>query len=326
MFPIHDDTQRLHGRPYVNYGLIFINVAIFIWELSFTSNFADPVATQELFYTYGSIPRFVLSGDVVSIVTSMFMHGGIAHIAGNMIFLFVFGDNIEDRFGHLKYFLIYLFWGMLAAYFHSLVATDGTNELIPAVGASGAISGVLGAYLVMFPRAKIFTVVFAFFITTIRIPALAFLPIWFIMQLIFGFIFPQSGGVAYFAHIGGFVAGLGTAYAWRLLTTNRGLQVRDIRSPTIKKVSFDRPESLVIKGEPEIIKGSDFYEILAEVKGISRLSDVTVDFDPRNRFVRVTHSKSKISQILATLPEDVSKYQLQEIDYLNGIIRVRVSL
>ena len=124
MFPIHDDTQRLHGRPYVNYGLIFVNVVVFIWELSFTSNFTDPIATQELFYTYGAIPRFVLSGDIVSIITSMYMHGGIAHIAGNMVFLFVFGDNIEDRFGHLKYLLIYLLWGILSAYSHSLVATD----------------------------------------------------------------------------------------------------------------------------------------------------------------------------------------------------------
>lgn len=326
MFPIHDDTQRLHGRPYVNYGLIFINVAIFIWELSFTSNFTDSLSTQELFYTYGSISLFVLSGDVVSIITSMFMHGGIAHIAGNMIFLFVFGDNIEDRFGHLKYLVIYLFWGLVAAYSHSLAATDSTNELIPAVGASGAISGVLGAYLVMFPRAKIFTVVFAFFITTIRIPAIAFLPIWFIMQLIFGFIFPQSGGVAYFAHIGGFVAGLGTACIWRLLPTNRSLRLRDVRSPAIKKITLDRPESLLIKGEPEIIKGQGHYEILAEVKGISRLSDLTVDFEPGNSLVRITNKKSKISQILAYLPEDISKYQLQEIDYLNGIIRVRLSL
>lgn len=325
MFPIHDDTQRLHGRPYVNYGLIFVNVVIFIWELSITSNFADPIATQELFYTYGSIPRFVLSGDVVSIITSMFMHGGFAHIAGNMVFLFVFGDNIEDRFGHLKYLLIYLLWGILAAYSHSLIATDDTNSLIPAVGASGAISGVLGAYLVMFPRAKIFTIVFAFFITTIRIPAIAFLPIWFIMQLVFGFIFPQSGGVAYFAHIGGFVVGLGTAYAWKLLTGNRDLPVGNIRSPPIKKISFISHESELVKGEPDIIKGPDFYEILAQIRGISGLSDITVNFEPQNRLVRITDNKSKISQILAKLPEDVSNYQLQEIDYRNGVIRVRLS-
>jgi membrane associated rhomboid family serine protease len=325
MFPIHDDTQRLHGRPYVNYGLILINVVVFIWELSFTGNFTDPIATQELFYTYGSIPRFVLSGDVVSIVTSMFMHGGIAHIVGNMVFLFVFGDNIEDKFGHLKYLLIYLLWGILAAYAHSLVATDNTNALIPAVGASGAISGVLGAYLVMFPRAKIFTVVFAFFITTIRVPAIAFLPIWFIMQLVFGFIFPQSGGVAYFAHIGGFVTGLGTAYVWKLFVRNRDHKPRDIRSSPIKKIAFNLPENQLIRGEPEIIKGPNFYEILAEVKGISGLSDISMNFEPQNSLVRITDNKSKISQILAHLPEDASKYDLQEIDYLNGIIRVRLS-
>jgi copper chaperone CopZ len=201
-----------------------------------------------------------------------------------------------------------------------LVATDA---LIPAVGASGAISGVLGAYLVMFPRAKIFTVVFAFFITTIRIPAIAFLPIWFIMQLVFGFIFPQSGGVAYFAHIGGFLAGLGTAYVWKRLACNRHLQVLDIRSPPIKKIAFN-PESQLVRGEPDIIKGPDFYEILAEIKGISGVSDVSVNFEPKNSLVRITDNKSKISQVLANLPEDASKYDLQEIDYLNGIIRVRL--
>jgi hypothetical protein len=255
----------------------------------------------------------------------MFMHGGFAHIAGNMVFLFVFGDNIEDRFGHLKYLLIYLLWGILAAYSHSLIATDDTNSLIPAVGASGAISGVLGAYLVMFPRAKIFTIVFAFFITTIRIPAIAFLPIWFIMQLVFGFIFPQSGGVAYFAHIGGFVAGLGTAYAWKLLIGKRDLPVGNIRSPPIKKIAFNSLENELVKGEPDIIKGPDFYEILAQVRGISGLSDIIVNFEPQNRLVRITDNKSKISQILAKLPEDVSNYQLQEIDYRNGVIRVRLS-
>lgn len=324
MFPIHDDTKRMHGRPYVNYGLIFVNVVVFIWEMSITSNFTDPIAVQELFYTYGSIPLFVLSGDIASIFTSMFMHGGIAHIAGNMVFLFVFGDNIEDRFGHVKYLGIYLMWGVLAAYAHSLVATDNTDALIPAVGASGAISGVLGAYLVLFPRAKILTIVFAFFITTIRIPAIAFLPIWFIMQLFFGFIFPQSGGVAYFAHIGGFLAGLGTGYVWKLLVRRWDLRHRDISSRPIKKTTFSLPESQLVRGEPDIIKGPDFYEILAEVTGISELSDVHVDFEPQNNLVRITNNRSKISQILANLPGDVSGYQLQKVDYLNGVIRVRL--
>ena len=325
MFPIHDDTQRLHGRPYVNYGLISINVVVFFWEVAFTNFFMDPNATQELFYTYGSIPRFVIDGDIVSIFTSMFMHGGIAHIVGNMVFLFVFGDNIEDKFGHLKYLLIYLLWGILAAYSHSLVANQDSSALIPAVGASGAISGVLGAYLVMFPRAKIFTIVFAFFITTVRIPAIAFLPIWFIMQIVFGIIFPQSGGVAYFAHIGGFVAGLGTAYVWKLLAHKRDIRIRDIRSPPIKKISFSPPESPFVRGEPDIIKGPDFCEILVEVRGISGLADVRVDFEPQNNLVKITDRKSNISQVLAKLSEDASKYKLRDIDYLNGIIRVRLS-
>lgn len=325
MFPIHDDTQRLHGRPYVNYGLIFINVVVFFWEVVFTNFFMDPNAAQELFYTYGSIPRFVIAGDIVSIFTSMFMHGGIAHIVGNMVFLFVFGDNIEDKFGHLKYLLIYLLWGILAAYSHSLIANQDSSALIPAVGASGAISGVLGAYLVMFPRAKIFTIVFAFFITTVRIPAIAFLPIWFIMQIVFGIIFPQSGGVAYFAHIGGFVAGLGTAYVWKLLARKRDIRILDIRSPPIKKISFSPPESPFVRTEPEIIKGPDFYEILVEVKGISGLADIRADFEPQNNLVKITDRKSNISQVLAKLPEDASKYTLRDIDYLNGIIRVRLS-
>jgi membrane associated rhomboid family serine protease len=324
MFPIHDDTQRIHGRPYVNYGLISVNILVFIWELSFTSNFTDPIATQELFYTYGSIPLFVLSGDIMSIITSMFMHGGIAHIAGNMVFLFVFGDNIEDRFGHLKYFVIYLMWGILAAYAHSLAAMDNTDSLIPAVGASGAISGVLGAYLLLYPRAKILTIVFAFFITTVRIPAIAFLPIWFIMQLVFGFIFPQSGGVAYLAHIGGFLAGLGTGYVWKLLARSRDLKIRNIRSHPIKKTSYNQSESQLFRGEPDIIRGPDFYEILVETRGVSSLSDISVDFEPQDRLIRIIDNRSKISQILGNLPGDVSRYQLQEIDYVNGIIRMRL--
>lgn len=325
MFPIHDDTQRVHGRPYVNYGLIVVNIVVFIWELSFTSNFTDPIATQELFYTYGSIPLFVLSGDIVSVISSIFMHGGIAHIAGNMVFLFVFGDNIEDRFGHLKYLVIYLMWGIVAAYSHSLAAMDATDSLIPAVGASGAISGVLGAYLLLYPRAKILTIVFAFFITTVRIPAIAFLPIWFIMQLVFGFIFPQSGGVAYFAHIGGFLAGLGTGYVWKLLARRKDFKIQDTRSRSVKKTPFNQSENQLFKGEPEIIRGPDFYEILVETKGISGLADVSVDFEPQNNLIRITNNRSRISQILANLPEDVSKHQLQEIDYLNGIIRVRLA-
>src|ERR687891_960402 len=216
MFPIHDDTERIHGRPYVNYSLIAINVIVFVWEVIATGYFSDQQAVAEIFTNYGAIPILILNGDLLSILTSMFLHGGIAHLIGNMVFLFVFGDNIEDRFGHMKYLLIYIVWGATAAVIHSIFAVSAGGGMVPAVGASGAISGVMGAYLVMFPRAKIFTVIVAFFITTVRIPALAYIPFWFILQVIFAFI-GEPGGVAYFAHIGGFVVGMGTGYGWKVL-------------------------------------------------------------------------------------------------------------
>src|ERR671927_13496 len=218
MFPIHDDTERIHGRPYVNYSLIALNIIFFIWEITVTAFFTNEQAVTEIFSTYGVIPKFFLAGDWLSAITSMFIHGGIAHIAGNMVFLFVFGDNIEDRFGRMKYLLIYISWGLVAALVHSIYAVNTGSGEIPAVGASGAISGVIGAYLVMFPRAKIFTVIVAFFITTIRIPALAFIPFWFILQLVFAVMGSSGGGIAYLAHIGGFAVGVGTGYIWKLLS------------------------------------------------------------------------------------------------------------
>lgn len=297
---------------------------VFLWELLFTNSFTDPNATQELFYTYGAIPSFVLAGDVLSILTSMFMHGGIAHIAGNMVFLFVFGDNVEDKFGHVRYLLIYFLWGIFSAYFHSLVALDNVDTLTPAVGASGAISGVLGAYLVMFPRAKILTVVFALFITTIRIPAIAFLPIWFIMQLVFGIVLPQSGGIAYFAHIGGFVSGLATAYIWKRVAIGWTSPI-SWPSASNDKIPFQFTKGQLVRAEPEIIKGSDFYEILAEFRGVTDPTDIRVDFDPHANTVSIGSRYSNDSRALVKLPHDASKYRLQYFDYLNGIVRVRLS-
>jgi membrane associated rhomboid family serine protease len=325
MFPIHDDTERFHGKPYVNYGLIFVNVVVFLWELSSTTFFTDPNAIQEILYIYGAIPRYVLTGDIMSIITSMFMHGGIAHLAGNMVFLFVFGDNIEDKFGHIKYLLIYLLWGALAAYSHSVAAIDGTDALVPAVGASGAISGILGAYLLLFPRAKIFTLVFAFFITTIRISAIAFLPIWFVMQIVFGILFPQSGGVAYFAHIGGFVAGFATAYAWKRIMLNRKLQFRGIPSHSNNRIPLKPTGNSFVINEPEIIRGPDFYEVIIEIRGISNPSDIKAEFEPKNTTVKIGVSNSIAPQVVAKLPADASIYKLQHVDYLNGIVRVRLS-
>src|SRR3989304_1853072 len=160
MFPIHDDTERIHGRPYVNYSLIAINVIVFVWEIIVTGYFSDEQAVAEIFSKYGATPRSVLNGDLLSILTSMFMHGGIAHIIGNMVFLFVFGDNIEDRFGHIKYLLFYIVCGFAAAATQVIAAPD---SVVPMVGASGAIAGVLGAYVILYPRARILTLIPVFF-------------------------------------------------------------------------------------------------------------------------------------------------------------------
>lgn len=163
MFPIHDDNPRLHGRPFVNYGLIGINIIVFIIEIITTSNFSNPYAVESLFTQYGAIPNQILAGqNIGSIFSSMFMHGGIAHIIGNMFFLYVFGDNLEDKFGHYKYLGLYLIWGVIAAFSHSLFAMATGQGGIPSIGASGAISGVMGAYLVFFPHSKIHTIIFAF--------------------------------------------------------------------------------------------------------------------------------------------------------------------
>ena len=124
MFPLYDDNQRIHGRPYVNYLLIATNVIIFVVEVIVTGYFHNTAATNAMLENYGAIPYKVLEGDIPSVITSMFLHGGIAHLIGNMLFLFVFGDNIEDKFGRIKYLLLYIGWGIAAALAHSIVAVS----------------------------------------------------------------------------------------------------------------------------------------------------------------------------------------------------------
>jgi membrane associated rhomboid family serine protease len=150
----------------------------------------------------------------VTLFTSMFMHGGILHIAGNMLFLWVFGNNIEDRLGRVKYLIFYILAGLIAVYTQALIDTSSTA---PTIGASGAIAGVLGAYALLFPRARVLTLIFIiFFVTLVEIPALILLAVWFILQFVpaLGQVAVETGGgegVAYFAHVGGFVFGLAVA-------------------------------------------------------------------------------------------------------------------
>lgn len=328
MFPIHDDTQRLHGRPYINYSLITLNIIIFIWEIIETNFFTNESKINAIFFSYGTIPDLVFKGDFFPLITSMFLHGGIMHIIGNMVFLHIFGDNIEDRFGHFKYLILYLFWGIVAGIIHSFYAVYVGSGNIPAVGASGAISGVLGAYLILFPKAKIFTVITAFFITTVRIPAIAYIPLWFILQIIFSIINPE-GGVAYLAHIGGFVVGAGTSFIVKTLfpfifqgeSRSRNLIKKNSK---IYPKRFYENNSRDSISHPDIIEGNNFYEILIEMKGLSNSQDLRAFYEKSSNTLKIFSGESSNPLVSVILRADMDVSEINDVAYLNGIIRVRM--
>lgn len=210
MFPIRDHNPS-GRRPYVTYLLIAVNVAVY---LSYGLTLAEPQLSY-FFYDWGLVPRFVSEGVALhGIVTHLFLHGGIMHLLGNMLFLFIFGDNLEDELGHLGFALFYLAAGLAAALMQYLSAP--LSE-IPMVGASGAIAGVMGGYLLLFPKARIdVLLIIVIFFRIFVIPAWIVLGVWFALQLFNGAITPtDGGGVAYWAHAGGFAAGvLMTVPAW----------------------------------------------------------------------------------------------------------------
>jgi membrane associated rhomboid family serine protease len=297
---------------------------VFIWEISVTGFFRNPVATETLFQNYGAVPESVLSGNIASVITSMFMHGGLLHIIGNMLFLFVFGDNLEDRFGRIKYLLMYIGWGFAAALMHSLYAVSAGGGETPAVGASGAISGVMGAYLVMFPRAKVLTMIFAFFITTVRIPAIAFIPFWFILQVIYALI-GVPGGVAYLAHIGGFIVGLGTGYVWRLFIGQSPVQLPATDRTQVIRRERPRIEDAAPQTAPEVIEGPDFFEVIAEVRGVSDASDIDARYEADSGNVRIVANGVRKYEIIAKLPKGAVNPKVEHVHYLNGIARILLS-
>jgi rhomboid family protein len=236
VLPLYDDNSDRQITPLVNYGIIALNIFVFIVLQQLGSN-------DQFTYSFSTVPAEILQGhDIVTparvleypvtgqrllvpglgptpgsvyltLFTSMFMHGGIAHIAGNMLFLWIFGDNIEDRLGHVKYLIFYLLCGIIASLAHvfttGVFATDQSSLLVPSLGASGAISGVLGGYLLLHPKRSVTVILFRFLT---QVPAYVAIGIWFLFQLISGLGIlgggSQQGGVAYAAHIGGFIAGL----------------------------------------------------------------------------------------------------------------------
>lgn len=205
MIPIGDD--RLHNvrKPFVAIFLIILNVLVFLYEVQ--------LGEEELnafIFTFGATPAYIQNGEnLLSLLTSMFLHGGWMHLIGNMLFLWVFGDNIEAVLGHLGFLAFYLIGGLAASIAH-IVFNFGSE--IPSVGASGAISACLGAYLVMFPHSRVRTLIpLGFFFTTIRVSAWVFLGVWILIQVVSSSMSSpteEGGGVAWWAHIGGFAFGV----------------------------------------------------------------------------------------------------------------------
>ncbi len=330
MFPLYDENPR-STRPYVNYALIAINFAVFLWEVVVTGFFTNEQAVMRMFVDYGFVPaRFLDSpfgiASYSSILSSMFMHSGIMHILGNMLFLWIFGDNVEDRFGHGKYLMIYLLWGFAAGMAHLAWAmgAGGDHLLVPAVGASGAISGVLGAYLVMFPRAKVVTLLFFFFITTTRIPAFAYLIMWIVFQ-VFSASFGAGGGVAYLAHIGGFAAGAVFGLGYRATVKMR---LKLAYTPTKKSVEEKeleprKPEQVVRPLRMEGITTDQYVEILVEMPGVNE-KNITINVSNNTVLIdAVTEDGYRRYGGKAILRVKV-KDQPEFTHYLNGILRIRL--
>src|SRR5215813_15439944 len=236
VLPLYDDNSDRTITPYVNYAFIAANILVFVFlqQLGSNEHFTNAWSTVPLEIITGHdvvTPTRVLVHPVtgqrlvvpglaetpfsvyLTLFTSLFMHGGIAHIAGNMLFLWIFGDNIEDRLGHVRYLIFYLVCGLLAGLSHvfatGVFATSDSALLVPSLGASGAISGVLGAYILLYPKRRVTVILFRFLTD---VPAYVAIGIWFGFQLISGLGMlgggSQQGGVAYAAHIGGFLAGL----------------------------------------------------------------------------------------------------------------------
>jgi membrane associated rhomboid family serine protease len=202
MIPLRDVIPS-RTTPGVTVTLIAVNVAVYLFQLMLTDRGQDAFILG-----FGLVPAYF---SPISVVTAMFVHSGLAHLGGNMLFLWIFGDNVEDRLGHGRFIVFYLACGFAAAFAQTALNPE---SLVPMVGASGAIAGVMGAYFVLYPQSRVLTLIFLFiFVDIVEIPAIFFLGIWFLMQLLsgvgsLGVSHSAAGGVAFWAHIGGFVAGL----------------------------------------------------------------------------------------------------------------------
>jgi len=228
MFPFRDYNPS-NTRPYVTWLLMAINVVVF---LSYSTLLTDEVALSSFFDTWAMVPAEIVSGqEYHTALTSMFLHGGIMHIAGNMLFLWIYGDNVEDAMGHWWFLAFYLVCGFIADAAH---IASNVSSVVPTVGASGAIAGVMGAYLLLYPKAKVdLLLILIIIIKKITLPSYLILGFWMATQLFSGIATSAAGGgVAYWAHIGGFIAGVALSFPlWRKLGGTRFWREYDYHPP-----------------------------------------------------------------------------------------------
>lgn len=214
MIPLRDDAPR-YSAPFVTVALIAVNILVFVYQISL-----DPFSLEHFVYQNGVVPlrfagyvvgRVPADAAIPPLLTSMFLHGGFLHLLGNMWLLWIFGDNLEDQLGHFRFLVFYLACGMAASFAHIFI---NLPSRLPSVGASGAIAGVMGGYLLLFPGARVLTLVPFFLIFTVEIPAVVMLFYWIAVQILSGLTglatptVQNQGGVAWWAHIGGFFAGM----------------------------------------------------------------------------------------------------------------------
>ncbi|MGF1496089.1 MAG: rhomboid family intramembrane serine protease [Elainellaceae cyanobacterium] len=250
MVPLKDENP-IQITPYVTYGLIALNVLAFFYESTLT-----PPELSQFFYTWAVVPKQLTlsfqSGfstasltEWGTLVSSQFLHAGFLHIAGNMLYLWIFGNNLEEQLGRIRFVLFYLICGVLASLAQWFFAPDSS---VPSLGASGAIAGVMGAYIFRYPKVKILTFVpLGFFFTTFRIPAILFLGIWFLQQALYGIaslgapanIGMESGGIAYWAHAGGFLVGAAIGPLFGLFSGREDDEAVQLELPPERREGLD---------------------------------------------------------------------------------------
>ncbi|MCK4933520.1 rhomboid family intramembrane serine protease [Candidatus Bathyarchaeota archaeon] len=317
MLPIYDEN-RSATRPYVNYALIIVNIVVFFYF------FIQGIGIfNRAIGFYGAVPILIVNGERLwSLFSSMFMHAGIMHLFGNMVFLWIFGDNVEDALGHANYIVFYLLGGLAASLIHiaslfiALPSLGYADFSVPAVGASGAISAVLGAYVLMYPRARIRTLVFYFFFATIvSIPAIFYLGFWFLYQLMLG-VYSLTGflsGVAFWAHIGGFITGL-------LLIKIIGVRPKFNPPGSIKR----KPLKPILAGwhaprKPfaDAILADDEVRLTIELPGVEE-GDIEITVYEQEVAISAQHGEIKFDGRIL-LPTPV-KSEIQNFNFKSGVL------